>query len=151
MSHIVAQRLQMQQRLRHGCTRKYDDKLFAAESICAAAAAHALNASGYHFQYLIADIMPVRIVEFFKVIDVQHRDHVVPSQARHMFIQRTARGQARELIAKRHVINILQHGDHQHQCGGGCEGNHRSAMPDADGGNAPRHDGAGQRKINSRA
>src|SRR5580658_6794782 len=73
----LAQRVQMLERFFGGSVRKDDGELFTAASESLAVATDLSEPLGHHAQHLVADIVPVGVVELLEMVDVDDGDGVL--------------------------------------------------------------------------
>jgi hypothetical protein len=69
-------------------------ELFAAVAVGDAAAAHLREAPRDQLEHLVADVVPMGVVEFLEMVDVHHRDRVAPRDRLEALVERAPARQA---------------------------------------------------------
>ena len=77
----TAQGFQVRQGLLDAVAAEEHRKFFAAVTEGAAAAAGIREVRGHHLEHVVADVVPVGVVEALEVIDVDHSDGIAPAEA----------------------------------------------------------------------
>jgi hypothetical protein len=144
---ILAHRFQVRDRILRVLSGEQHGELLAAVAKGFAATAHAGNVRRHHLQDLVAEVVPVGIVEFLEVVHVEHRDGVAVAERRQLLVQRAPAGDAGQLVAERHAKRVLQHRDRHHQLRGGDEARKRDVCVGDMRGYGKRGDRARETRI----
>src|SRR5436309_987724 len=94
-------------------------ELLAAVAVGLSPPAHLRQLRGDHLEHLIADVVPMLVVDALEVVHVEHRHGVVTAEPQQRLVQRPSGGEPGEAVLVRHVVGGFHHRDDEDERAGG--------------------------------